>query len=177
MLDYNDVILIKKTYPTMHCSDVDFYKQYTTLQERTPDIIYEIGVGSGEWIVAMEECLDYSPLWIGIENFASAYKEVEEYGPLPKSPSELVDAIRLDNFIHYYTIHEPILGDIGPCRAGRLDMNPRDGEFKLITHECELLFIDDVFKPLYKFRLEKCLEVSDMKILWEGEKEVCLIRD
>ena len=177
MLSLDEVTLIKKSYPTMHCSDVDFYKEYVTLQERKPDHIYELGVGSGEWIIAMQECFDYNPWWIGVENFVSAYTEVDYYGKLPRSPSELESEIALSKFIHYYTPWEAIIGDGIPANACRLDMSLRSqASYDIITDHCETLFIDDVFKPDYAFRLEFALN-SNMKILWEGEKEVCLSSD
>ena len=174
MLSPEEVRLIKKSYPTMHCSDIDFYKEYVTLQERKPDNIYELGVGGGEWIMAMQECLDYYPWWIGVENFVSAFTEVDYYGKLPRSPSELQSEISLSKFIHYYTPWEAIIGDNIPCVACRLDMGLHaQNEYDIITDHCETLFIDDVFKPQYAYRLEFALN-SNMKVLWEGEEEVCL---
>lgn len=174
MLSYEEVVLIKRSYPTMHCNDVDFYKQYETLYDQRPNNIYELGVGSGEWIMCMDECLPYDPWWIGVENFASAYTEVDYYGELPKTPEELVSQISLSKFIHYYTPWEPILGDNINPDVCRIDMSIRTQEqYDIITDRCKILFIDDVFKPDYAFRLEFALN-SKMEILWKGEKEVCL---
>ena len=174
MLSFEEVTLIKRTYPTMHCSDKDFYLEYTTLQTLKPETIYEMGVGSGEWIISMQECLDYEPWWIGVENFVSAYFEVDYYGPLPRTPSELTSQIAIPKFKHYYTHWEPIIQDQIPAVACRLDMSLRYQDlYDIITDHCDKLFIDDVYKPDYKFRLDFALN-SNMQIFWEGEKEVCL---
>lgn len=178
MYDYAKIAQIKSKYKDLHCLDEDFYMQYVTLEKMQPEIIYELGVGSGEWIVCMNECLSYDPLWIGVENFVSAFLETEYYGSsLPTTPEELVTKINLPNFRHYYTFWEPILKDKIPVYGCRIDMSIFFQEqYDIITDHCEVLFIDDVFKPDYKFRLNMALN-SDMGILWEGEKEVCLVRD
>ena len=174
MLNYGEVITVKQKYPTMHASDKDFYMQYVTIEKRNPQTIYEFGVGSGEWIMCMNECLSYDPLWIGVENFVSAYTEEDYYGPLPKSPAELIEQINLKNFRHFYTPWEPILGEKIQVECARVDMNLKNWD--IVTDHCDTLFIDDVFKPEYEFRLLEALN-SDMGALWYGEKEVCLIRD
>ena len=177
MYDYGKIIELKSKYTCLHCQDEDFYREYATLERVKPSIIYELGVGSGEWIIAMEECLSYSPKWIGVENFSSAWFEQDYYGRLPKNPEELMMKINLPNFTHYYTCWEPILQHKIPAHGCRIDMNLRmQQHYDIITDHCEVLFIDDVYKPDYQFRLDMALN-SDMRVLWNGRDEACLVRD
>lgn len=136
MYNYEKLISIKKKYPNMHCSDEDFYKQYTTLELKKPKHIYELGVGDGGWIKCMNECLSYNPEWIGVENFISSIFEIDYYGSLPQSPKQLKNAIGLKNFTHYYTLWEPIFRDKIPCTCVRIDM-----DLKSYGHNLSLIHI------------------------------------
>jgi hypothetical protein len=173
MLSFEQVMLIKKSYSPM-CEDNDFYAQYALLEECKPENIIECGVGSGAWINAMNDCLSYRAMFVGVENFCSAYLEQDYYGQLPQNPKQLYNNVDIENFEHFYTTWEAVRKY--PPGAVRIDMNFYwQPEVDDLLSGAKCVFVDDYKKPDYNKRIDQVLKApGQFQLVYSGNQEAIL---